>query len=187
MSIGYGELKKGMAIELDGQPYIVAEYERSKMQKRAPVMRVKFRELKTGRLVERTFQGFDVKLTPASVERRKAQYIYSEDDLYYFMDSETFDQSPLTKDQLGESLQFLVEQINVDLILSEGNPVTIELPTSIDIQVTDAPPGHKGDTAQGGSKPATLETGLVVQVPLFINSGETIKVDTRTGEYLSRS
>tara|TARA_Y100000588_G_scaffold394944_1_gene518550 strand:+ start:5411 stop:5974 length:564 start_codon:yes stop_codon:yes gene_type:complete len=187
MSIGYGELKKGMAIELDGQPYIVAEYERSKMQKRAPVMRVKFRELKTGRLIERTFQGFDVKLTPASVERRKAQYIYSEDDLYYFMDSETFDQSPLTKDQLGESLQFLVEQINVDLILSEGNPVTIELPTSIDIQVTEAPPGHKGDTAQGGSKPATLETGLVVQVPLFINSGETIKVDTRTGEYLSRS
>ena len=187
MSIGYGELKKGMAIELDGQPYIVAEYERSKMQKRAPVMRVKFRELKTGRLIERTFQGFDVKLTPASVERRKAQYIYSEDDLYYFMDSETFDQSPLTKDQLGESLQFLVEQINVDLILSEGNPVTIELPTSIDIQVTDAPPGHKGATAQGGSKPATLETGLVVQVPLFINSGETIKVDTRTGEYLSRS
>ena len=187
MSIGYGDLRKGMAIELDGQPYIVAEYERSKMQKRAPVMRVKFRELKTGRLVERTFQGFDVKLTPASVERRKAQYIYSEDDLYYFMDSETFDQSPLTKDQLGESLQFLVEQINVDLILSEGNPVTIELPTSIDIKVTDAPPGHKGDTAQGGSKPATLETGLVVQVPLFINSGETVKVDTRTGEYLSRS
>ena len=187
MSIGYGDLRKGMAIELDGQPYIVAEYERSKMQKRAPVMRVKFRELKTGRLVERTFQGFDVKLTPASVERRKAQYIYSEDDLYYFMDSETFDQSPLTKDQLGESLQFLVEQINVDLILSEGNPVTIELPTSIDIKVTDAPPGHKGDTAQGGNKPATLETGLVVQVPLFINSGETVKVDTRTGEYLSRS
>jgi len=187
MSIGYGDLRKGMAIELDGQPYIVAEYERSKMQKRAPVMRVKFRELKTGRLVERTFQGFDIKLTPASVERRKAQYIYSEDDLYYFMDSETFDQSPLTKDQLGESLQFLVEQINVDLILSEGNPVTIELPTSVDIKVTDSPPGHKGDTAQGGSKPATLETGLVVQVPLFINSGETIKVDTRTGEYLSRS
>ena len=103
------------------------------------------------------------------------------------MDSETFDQSPLTKDQLGESLQFLVEQINVDLILSEGTPVTIELPTSIDIKVADAPPGHKGDTAQGGSKPAILETGLVVQVPLFINSGETVKVDTRTGEYLSRS
>lgn len=187
MSIGYGDLKKGMAIELDGQPYIVAEYERSKMQKRAPVMRIKFRELKTGRLVERTFQGFDVKLTPASVERRKAQYIYSEDDLYYFMDSETFDQLPLTSDQIGDALQFLVEQINVDLVLSEGSPVTIELPTSVDIKVVDAPPGHKGDTAQGGSKPATLETGLIVQVPLFIDSGETIKVDTRTREYLSRS
>ena len=115
MSIGYGDLRKGMAIELDGQPYIVAEYERSKMQKRAPVMRVKFRELKTGRLVERTFQGFDVKLTPASVERRKAQYIYSEDDLYYFMDSETFDKrssdtSPSMADRRVE-LSFICDKL----------------------------------------------------------------------------
>ena len=186
LTIGYGDLRKGMAIELEGQPYIVADYERSKMQQRAPVFRIKFRELTTGRLVERTFQGYDVKLTPAEVERRKAQYIYSEDDMYYFMDTETFDQSPLSRDEVGDDLQYLVEQTNVDLVFFEGNPVTIELPTAVGLKVVEAPPGHKGDTAQGGSKPATLETGLVVQVPLFVDVGETIKVDTRSGEYLSR-
>ena len=186
MTIGYGDLRKGMAIELEGQPHIVAEYERSKMQKRAPVMRIKFRELRTGRLVERTFQGFDVKLTPASVERRKAQYIYREDDMYYFMDEDTFDQFPLSRSQIKDELRYLVEQTSVDLVLFQGNPVTLELPTAVDLKVVDAPPGFKGDTAQGGTKPVTLETGLVVQVPLFIDAGETVKVDTRSGEYLSR-
>ncbi len=186
MTIGYGDLRKGMAIELDGQPYVVAEYERSKMQKRAPVMRIKFREIKTGRLVERTFSGFDVKLTPASVERRKAQYIYREDDLYYFMDMETFDQLPISRDRIGVGLQYLVEQTTVDVVLFEGNPVTIEFPAAVDLKVVDAPPGFKGDTAQGGAKPVTLETGLVIQAPLFVEAGETVKVSTRTGEYLSR-
>ena len=186
MTIGYGDLRKGMAIELDGQPHIVAEYERSKMQKRAPVMRIKFRELKTGRLVERTFQGFDVKLTPASVERRKAQYIYNEDEMHYFMDQDTFDQFPLSRDQIEDELRYLVEQTAVDLVFFQGNPVTLELPTAVELKVVEAPPGFKGDTAQGGSKPVTLETGLVVQVPLFIDAGEVIKVDTRSGEYLSR-
>ena len=186
MTIGYGELKKGMAIELDGQPHIVAEYERSKMQKRAPVMRIKFRELKTGRPVERTFQGFDVKLTLASVERRKAQYIYNEDDMYYFMDGDTFDQFPLSRDQIEDELSYLVEQTSVDLVFFQGNPVTVELPTAVELKVVEAPPGFKGDTAQGGTKPITLETGLVVQAPLFIDAGETVKVDTRSGEYLSR-
>ena len=186
MTIGYGDLRKGMAIELEGQPHIVAEYERSKMQKRAPVMRIKFRELRTGRLVERTFQGFDVKLTPAAVERRKAQYIYREDDMYYFMDEDTFDQFPLSRSQIKDELRYLVEQTSVDLVLFQGNPVTLELPTAVDLKVVDAPPGFKGDTAQGGTKPVTLETGLVVQAPLFIDAGETIKVDTRSGEYLSR-
>ena len=186
MTIGYGDLRKGMAIELDGQPHIVAEYERSKMQKRAPVMRIKFRELKTGRLVERTFQGFDVKLTPASVERRKAQYIYNEDEMHYFMDQDTFDQFPLSRDQIEDELRYLVEQTAVDLVFFQGNPVTLELPTAVELEVVEAPPGFKGDTAQGGSKPVTLETGLVVQVPLFIDAGEVIKVDTRSGEYLSR-
>ena len=186
MTISYGDLRKGMAIELEGQPYIVADYERYKMQQRAPVLRIKFRELKSGRLFERTFQGYDVKLTPASVERRKAQFIYSEDELFYFMDTETFDQAPLSRDQVGDAMPYLVEQTTVSVVFFEGNPVTVEMPNSVDLKVAEAPPGHKGDTAQGGSKPATLETGLVVQVPLFVNAGETITVDTRTGEYLSR-
>ena len=120
------------------------------------------------------------------MERRKAQYIYSEDDMYYFMDEDTFDQFPLSRSQIEDELRYLVEQTSVDLVLFQGNPVTLELPTAVDLKVVDAPPGFKGDTAQGGTKPVTLETGLVVQVPLFIDAGETVKVDTRSGEYLSR-
>ena len=186
MTISYGELRKGMAIELEGQPHIVVQYERSKMQQRAPVMRIKLRELRTGKLLERTFQGYDVKLKPASVERRSAQYIYSEDNLYYFMDTETFEQFPMTEDQLSEVLRFLVEQTTVDMVFFHDQPVAIDLPITVDLKVVETPPDFRGDTAQGGSKPATLETGLVTQVPLFVIEGETIKVDTRSGEYLSR-
>ena len=186
MTIGYGDLRKGMAIELDGEPFVVADYERSKMQQRAPVLRIKFRELRTGRLVERTFQGYDVKLTQASVERRSAQYIYSEDSLYYFMDTETFDQFPLSRDQVGDAVRYLVEQTTVDVVFFEDEPVTLELPTAVGLKVAETPPDFRGDTAQGGSKPATLETGLVIQVPLFVVEGETVNVDTRSGEYLSR-
>ena len=187
MTIGYGALRKGMAIELDGEPYLVVSYERSKMQKRAPVMRIKLRELRTGRLVDRTFQGDDVKLVPAPVERRSAQYIYRQDNLYYFMDTETFDQFPLSEHLVGNASEFLVEQTTVDLVFHRDEPVTIELPITVDIKVAESPPGVRGDTAQGGTKPATLETGLVLQVPLFVEEGETIRVDTRTGEYRSRS
>ena len=186
MTIGYRELKKGMAIELDGEPYVVVDYERSKMQQRAPVMRIRFRGLRTGRVVDRTFQGYDVKLTQAAVERRNAQYIYKEDDLFYFMDTETFDQFPLSEVQMGEARQYLVEQTTVDLVFYEGQTISIDLPVTVELRVVESAPGLRGDTAQGGTKPATMETGLVLQVPLFINEGEVIKVDTRSGEYLSR-
>jgi elongation factor P len=186
MTINYGELRKGLAIEFDDEPFIVVDYERTKMQQRAPVMRIKFRELKTGRLVDRTFSGYDVDFKLASVERRTAQYIYNDDNLYYFMDTESYEQFPLSSDQVGDALQYLKEQIEVDLILFRDNPVTIELPITVDLQITDTPPGVKGDTASGGTKPATLETGLVVNVPFFVNPGDVVKVDTRTGQYLSR-
>ena len=186
MTIGYGELRKGMAIELDGEPHVVVDYERSKMQQRAPVMRIRFRSLRTGRVVDRTFQGYDVKLTQASVERRSVQYIYNEDNLYYFMDTETFDQFPLSQEQVGNALQYLTEQTTVDVIFSDSEPIAIELPITVDLKIAETIPGVRGDTVQGGTKPATLETGLVVQVPLFVNEGETVKVDTRSGEYLSR-
>ncbi len=186
MTIGHGELRRGMAIDLDGEPFFVLDVSRTKKQKRAPVIRIKMREMRTGRMVERTFQGFGVRLTPAAIERRDVQYIYNDDDLYYFMDMETFEQSPLTGEQVGEALDFLVDQTVVQIVMYQDEPVAVELPTTVDLVVTDSPPGLRGDTAQGGTKPATLETGLRVQVPLFVNEGEKVRVDTRTGEYLSR-
>lgn len=186
MTIGYGDLRKGMAIELDGQPYIVVDYERTKMQQRAPVMRIRFRDVRTGRVVDRTFSGYDVKLTPAPIERRSAQYLYSDDDLYYFMDTETYEQYPMSRDSIGDAAQYMVEQTTVDLVFYHGGPIAIELPITVDLKVAETAPGVRGDTAQGGTKPAKLETGLVVQVPLFINEGDTVRVDTRTGQYLSR-
>jgi elongation factor P len=186
MTIGYGDLKRGMPIDLDGEPYAVVEYERSKMQQRAPVMRVRFRSLRTGRVTDRTFQGFDVKLKPASVDRRKAQYIYQDGDLYYFMDQESYEQFPLDRESIGDSFQYMVEEATVDVIFHEDQPIATEMPITVDLKVASTEPGFKGNTAQGGSKPATLETGLLVQVPLFIDTGETIRVDTRSGEYLSR-
>jgi elongation factor P len=186
MTIGYGDLKKGMAIELEGEPFLVVDYERTKMQQRAPVMRIKFRGLRSGRLMEKTFSGYDVDFKLASVERRNANYIYKDENLYYFMDTESYEQFPLSEDQIGSAIQFLVEQTTVDLVLFRDEPITIELPNTVDLEVTETVPGVKGDTAQGGTKPATLETGLVVQVPLFVNQGAKVKVDTRSGDYLSR-
>jgi elongation factor P len=187
MTVNFGELRKGMAVELDGEPFIVVDYERSKMQQRAPVMRIRFRDLISGRMTERTFSGYDVDFKLAAVERRSAQYIYSDDDFYYFMDTVSFEQFPLSEEQIKDSLRYLIEQINVDLVLFRENPVAIEMPITVDLEVTETVPGFKGDTAQGGTKPATLETGLVVNVPMFVAQGEKIKVDTRTGNYLSRA
>lgn len=187
MTIGYSDLRKGLAIELDGQPYVVEEYERSKMQQRAPVMKIRFREIRTGKVVDRTFNGYDVKLTTASVERREAQYIYNDENFYHFMDTETYEQFPLSPQNIRDSLPYLVEQMNVQLVLHDGSPIAIELPIAVDLKVMETDPGHKGDTAQGGTKPATLETGLTVQVPLFVVLDDTVKVDTRTGRYLART
>lgn len=186
MTIGYGDLRKGMAIELDGEPYLVVDYDRSKMQQRAPTMRIRFREIRTGKILDRSFSGYDVKLTPADVERRSAQYIYDDDDLCYFMDTDTFDQFPLTRNQISDELSYLKEEMTIDLVFYQDNPIAVELPITVELKVVDSPPGLKGDTATGATKPATLETGLRIQVPLFVNEGETVRVDTRSGSYLAR-
>jgi elongation factor P len=186
MTIGYGDLRKGMAIELEGEPYLVVDYERSKMQQRAPTMRIRFKEIRSGKVLDKSFSGYDVKLTSADVERRSAQYIYDEDDLCYFMDVDSYDQLPLSKDQIADELNYLVEEMTVDLVFFQDQPISIELPITVDLKVVDSPPGLKGDTATGATKPATLETGLQIQVPLFVNEGESVKVDTRSGIYLSR-
>ena len=186
MTIGYGDLRKGIPIELDGEPYSVVEYERSKMQKRAPVMRVRFKSLRTGREIARTFNGYDVKLTPAPVERLNTQYIYEEGGLYYFMDSNSFEQLPLSKNQIEDTLPYLVEQTAVEMGLYKGQPISIELPLTVDLRVAETEPGLRGDTAQGGTKIAVLETGLSIQVPLFVDNDEIVRVDTRSGNYLAR-
>ena len=187
MVIGVGDVRKGVNIELDGEPYQVLEFSSHKMQQRAPVIRLRLRELRTGRSVERTFSGYDVKLNMAQVEHRSAQYLYNDDAFYYFMDTRTYDQYPLTREQLGEASHYLKEQVEVEVVFFREEPITVELPTFVDLEVVDTPPGVKGDTAQGGTKPATLETGLTVTVPLFVNNGGVIRVDTRTGEYLERA
>ena len=186
MTIGYGDLKKGISIELDGEPYVVVDYERSKMQQRAPVMRIRFKSLRTGKIIDKTFSGYDVSFTAANVERRKAQFIYKDDDFYYFMDGESFEQFPMTPDQIGDSLNYIIEQTEVDLVFFEELPITLDIPLNVELKVISSPPGVKGDTAQGATKFATLETGLELQVPLFVNEGDILKIDTRNGAYVSR-
>ena len=144
MTISYSDARKGMAIEIDGEPYIIVEYEWSKMQQRAPVVRMRLRDVRTGRVSDRTFQGYDVKLTPANIERRNVQYIYEENGLYYFMDTENFDQFPLSEEQIGGAVRFLAEQATLDLVLYQGDPIAVEMPITINLKVTEADPGVRG-------------------------------------------
>ena len=186
MSINFSDLRKGMAIEVDGQPYEVMDYERHKMQQRAPVTRIKMRNMRDGKVIERTFQSYTTEFSLAPVEARPAQYLYTDGQFYTFMDMETYDQYPLNKEQLGDIVDYLKEETVLDVLFYNGSVINVRLPTFVELTVTDSPPGLKGDTAQGGTKPATLETGLTLQVPLFVNPGEKIKVDTRNGQYIER-
>ena len=187
MVIGVGELRKGITIELDGEPYQVIEYSTHKMQQQAPVVKLRLKELRTGRTIDRTFNGYNVTLPRAQVEQRPAEYIYQDGELYYFMDTATFEQYPLTREQLGNALNYLTDQMKAEIVYYQDKPISLELPTFVDLRIADTPPGVKGDTAQGASKPATLETGLTINVPFFVNNGDVVRVDTRTGEYLERA
>ncbi|MFW6150773.1 MAG: elongation factor P [Chloroflexota bacterium] len=184
--IDAGEMKKGSTIELDGKVYYVTEYRHTKMGRGSAQIRLKMRDVRSGNVVERSFQATD-KFTPAYLDRRPVQYLYNEGGLHYFMDNETFEQFTLNADEVGEALDYLREGLNLELLTHKGEVVAVELPASVELEVAQADPGFKGDTATGGTKPATLETGLVVQVPLFISPGDVIKVDTRSGEYLEKA
>ena len=187
MTVNFGDLRKGLAIELEGQPYEVVDYERHKMQQRAPVTRLKLRNLKDGKTIERTFQNYTTEFSLADVEDRRAQYLYSDGQFYNFMDMESYDQYQLTAEQMKGTIEYLKENTLVDLVYYKENIIKVRLPTFVELEVVETPPGFKGDTAQGGTKLATLETGLATQVPLFISNGEKIRVDTRTGEYIERA
>ena len=186
MSINFGDLSRGLVIELDGQPWEVMDYERHKMQQRAPVTRIKMKNLLSGAVVERTFQRYDTEFSVADMDNRPTQYLYTDGHFYYFLDQETFDQYDLTKEILGDALGYLREQAMVEVVLYNGSAISVKLPTHVELEVTETPPAFRGDTAQGGNKPATLETGLRVNVPMFITPGTVIRVDTRTGEYTER-
>ena len=186
MTIGFGDLRKGVTIEVDGQPYEVVDYERHKMQQRAPVTRLKLRNLKDGKVVERTFQSYTTEFSLAQVDTKPAQFLYTDGNFYNFMDMETYEQYQLVKEQLGDTISYLKEETVLDVIFFNEAVINVRVPTFVDLEVVDTPPGFRGDTASGGTKPASLETGLTIQVPLFISNGEKIRIDTRSGQYVER-
>lgn len=186
MSINFSDLNRGLVIELDGAPWMVMDYERHKMQQRAPVTRIKMKNLLSGAVVERTFQRYDTDFTIADIDNRPTQYLYTDGQYYYFLDQETFDQYELTTEILGESLGYLKENAQVEVVFYKGSPINVNMPTHVELEVTETAPTFRGDTAQGGNKPATLETGLRINVPMFITPGTVVRVDTRTGAYNER-
>ena len=184
--ISTGEMKRGATIELDGRVYQVMEFSHIKMGRGSAQMRMKMRDVRRGDIIERTFQAGE-KWPRVRVERVPMQFSYAEGDLFYFMNTETYDQVPLTREQVGEAMNFLAENGTCDVLFLGDEPIGIELPSSVVLKITRCDPGVKGDTATGATKPATLETGLVVNVPLFVNEGDRIKVNTGTGEYQERA
>ena len=180
-----GAIKKGMTIELDGSLYKILILKHIKIARGSAQVRMKLRNITEGHTIERTFQAGE-RFAVARLERQEAQFLYRDGDLFHFMYTDTFEQSPVSSELLEDVVGYLLEGMTLDLILHGEVPIGVELPTTVDLRVTETDPGYKGDTAQGGSKPATLETGLTVNVPLFVNEDDTIKVDTRTGEYQER-
>ncbi len=184
--IDHSDLKRGMFVEYDGQLWQVTEYQPFRYAQRAAMVRVKLRNLKTTRSIEKTLQPGD-KLYRVNLEVKTVQYLYRDGDLCYFMDTQTFDQFPLDNKVLGENMNYIKEGTELQLLNHKGAPVTVEIPITVDLKVVETGPAFKGDTAQSGTKPAKLETGLEVKVPLFIAVGDVVRLDTRSGEYLERA
>jgi len=180
-----GDLKKGITLELEGTLYQILDWEHIKVGRGSAQVRLKLRDIKGGHTIERTFQAGE-KFVRARLERQSAQYLYAEGDLHYFMNTETYDQLALSTGQLGDALRYLRENGTCGILIYAGQPIGVELPAAVELSVAQTDPWVKGDTAQGGTKPARLETGLMVQVPLFVNTGDVLKIDTRTGQYLER-
>lgn len=183
--ISGSELRKGIIIEEEGKLYQVIDYQHIKM-KRTALARVKLRDITAGHTIERTYQSSE-KLTRARLDFRHMQYLYHEGELYYFMDEENYEQTPLNISQLGDALNYLKEGTSVEVSSYKGELIGIELPITVELKVVETSPGFKGDTATAANKQAKLETGVTIQVPLFINEGDVIKVDTRSGTYLERT
>jgi elongation factor P len=179
------DFRNGLKIEIDGDPFVIVEFLHVKPGKGGAFVRTKIKNLKTGNLFDRTFRSGE-KLDQPDLEEIETQYLYREGDRYCFMDNSTYDQIFLDADQLGESRLYLQENIKVNVLFHQQKPIDISLPIFVELSVIKTDPGLKGDTASGGSKPATLDTGAVINVPLFINEGDILKIDTRVGHYVER-
>ena len=183
--ISTGDLKKGVVIQLDGEIWQILDYHHIKMGRGSAQVRIKLRNIKRGQTVERSFQAGE-KWPRAYLENRQVQYLYGDGNDFNFMDTSSYEQFSMTREQLGDAASYLVEGMMVDRTSYEGETIGVELPVTVDQRVTETEPGFAGDTASGARKPATTESGLVVQVPLFVQIGDTIRIDTRTGEYQTR-
>jgi elongation factor P len=183
--ISTGELRKGVAIELDGELWQILDYHHIKMGRGSAQVRIKLRNVKRGQTVERTFQAGE-KWPRAFLDKRPIQFLYRDGDDFHFMEMESYEQFHLTAEQLDDAVSYLKEGMTLDRTTYQGETIGVELPISVDLAVAETEPGFAGDTQTGARKPATLETGLVVQVPIFVNAGDVVRVDTRTGEYQTR-
>ncbi len=180
------DLKPGRAVVVDGDPYIITWSQFSKSARQGGVMATKMKNLKSGAVIQRTFQGSE-KIEPADVGYRKVQYLYGGGGTYTFMDLQTYDQFDLTDETVGDAAQYLVDGQEIDTLVFEEKPIGVQLPSTVNLKVMETTPGVKGDTATGGTKPATLESGLTISVPLFVQEGDILKVNTDTGVYMSRA
>lgn len=183
--ISAGEFRNGVTFEYDGNIYQIVEFQHVKPGKGAAFVRTKMKNIVTGAVVERTFNPTE-KMPKAHIERKEMEYLYEDSGLYYFMDQETYEQMPLSEEQLGDALKFVKENMTVKILSYKGNVFAVEPPNFVELSVTETEPGVKGNTATNVTKPATVETGAVITVPMFVNEGDTIRIDTRTGEYMER-
>ena len=184
--ISVNDLKTGLTLELDNGLWSVVEFLHVKPGKGAAFVRTKLKNVETGQVVERTFRAGE-KVGKATLDRREMQYLYKEGAEFIMMDNETYEQLSVTEIQIGDGVKYLKENMEVQVLLHDGKIIGVDIPAHVVLEVTDTPPSEKGNTAQGGTKPATLETGAVVNVPFFISNGDKIRVDTRTNEYLDRA
>jgi len=185
MALDTSQFKNGVKIELGGEPFVIVYFQHVKPGKGGAFVRTKVKNLKNGKVLDRRFRAGE-KVDEAAVEDKRMQYLYQDGDQLVFMDGETYDQFHFSLEQVGDAKQYLKESLEVDVLFWKGQPIDIDLPAFVEVAVTQSDPGLKGDTSSGATKPATLETGAVVQVPLFIKEGEVIRVDTRTGQYVER-
>ncbi len=184
--INVTDARKGITVEMDDVLYQVLSYEHIKMGRGSATVRLKLKDVRGGHIIEKTFQN-SAKLARARVERLKVEYSYRDGDLWYFMDKETFEQTSLNDNQVGETAKYLSENASCDLLMYGTEPIGLEVPAAVVLTVAETVPGVKGDTATGATKQATMESGLIVNVPLFVNSGDKLKINTTSGEYLERA